>query len=94
MRLVPSLSSFARRCVLLGTGSGVVAVAAVLARGSGDGFARFVPAAPSSLAAATLPFVSLLALVGPTGLQFPCWAVESTSPGGRLYRWARRRLVR
>jgi hypothetical protein len=94
MRLLPSLSSFARRCALLGTGSGVVAVAAVLARGTGAGFARFVPAAPSSVAAVTLPFVSLLALVGPTGLQFPCWAVESTSPGARLYRWARRKVSR
>jgi hypothetical protein len=71
-----------------------VAVAAVLARGSGSGLAHFAPAAPSSLAAATLPFVSLLALVGPTGLQFPCWAVESTSPGARLYRWVHRKLAR
>ncbi|MFI5414987.1 MAG: hypothetical protein ACHQ16_04895 [Candidatus Lutacidiplasmatales archaeon] len=94
MDLVPTLSSFARRCALLGTGSGFVAVAAVLARGSGSGFAHFVPGAPSNLASVTLPFVSLLALVGPTGLQFPCWAVESTSPGARLYRWARRKLAR
>lgn len=89
MDLVDRFPSFARRWALLGTGSGAVALAAVLARGGGTGW---LPAAPASLTALTVPFVSLLALVGPTGLQFPCWAVESSSPGARAYRWARRRL--
>jgi hypothetical protein len=88
MRTVPPLSSAARRVALLGAGSGL-AVVAVVTRGSSAGLLQFLPAGPGSLSALALPFVSLFALVGPAGLTFPCWAVESTSPGARLLRWAR-----
>ncbi|MCI4325798.1 MAG: hypothetical protein L3K00_07985 [Thermoplasmata archaeon] len=89
MGFLGPLSSAARRVALLGAGSGL-AVVAVVTRGSNGGLLQFVPANPGSLTAVALPVVSLLALVGPTGLTFPCWAVESTSPGARLLRWVRR----
>jgi hypothetical protein len=81
---------FTRRLALLGTGSGLAALTAVVSRGMGGGFARFLPTLPGNFSALAVPVVSLFALVGPTGLTFPCWAVESSSPGAKFLRWARR----
>jgi hypothetical protein len=89
MDRVPFFPSFARRCAWLGAGTSLFGAAAVLARGTGPTLARLVPSAPANLSAWALPVVSLLALVGPTGLTFPCWAVESSSPGARVLRWIR-----
>jgi hypothetical protein len=93
MDSVPSISSAARRVALIGAGSGL-AGAVVVARGAGSGLLPFLPGPPGSFAALAVPFVSLFALVGPTGMTFPCWAVESSSPGAKFLRWARRRAHR
>ncbi|HKV90626.1 MAG TPA: hypothetical protein VJQ43_05465 [Thermoplasmata archaeon] len=77
----------------MGVGSGVVGAAAIFAKGSSAGLFRLVPAIPSSFGALALPLVSLLALVGPTGLTFPCWAHEPSSPGMRLIRWVHGRFA-
>jgi hypothetical protein len=77
---------------LLGLGSGIVGAAAVLVRtGSGTNL-TLLPSSGPLLGFAAVPVVSLLALVGPTGLTFPCWAVDAHSPGVRLWRWVRSRL--
>ena len=82
-----------RRPAVLGVGSGVVGAAAILAKGSSTGLIRLVPAFPTTLGAVAVPLVSLLALVGPTGLTFPCWAHEPASPGMRLLRWVHGRFA-
>ena len=82
-----------RRPAVLGIGSGVVGAAAIFAKGSSSGLIRLVPAFPTSLGAVAVPLVSLLALVGPTGLTFPCWAHEPSSPGMRLVRWVQGRFA-
>ncbi|HKV90213.1 MAG TPA: hypothetical protein VJQ43_03335 [Thermoplasmata archaeon] len=66
--------------------------AAVLAKGGGHGILAALPAAPTVMGSFAVPFFSLLALVGPTGLTFPCWAVDQSSPGSQVWRWLKGRF--
>jgi hypothetical protein len=84
-------SSLARP-VLIGVGSGIAGAAAIVARGGANGFVTMLPSAPTVMGSFAIPFFSLLALVGPTGLTFPCWAVDTGSPGVRAWRWLRARF--
>jgi hypothetical protein len=77
---------------LWGLGSGVAGAAAILLRTSGTSALGAGPASVPMIGAVAVPVVSLLALVGPTGLTFPCWAVDTHSPGARLWRWVRARV--
>ncbi|MCI4357188.1 MAG: hypothetical protein L3K18_08665 [Thermoplasmata archaeon] len=80
------------RPVLIGVGSGIAGAAAIVVRGGAPNFVAMLPAAPTVMGSFAVPFFSLLALVGPAGLTFPCWAVDAGSPGGRAWRWLRARF--
>jgi hypothetical protein len=82
------------RPALLGVGSGIVGAATLFAKTGGTSLAPLFPTAPGGLGSVALPFLSLLALVGPTGLTFPCWAHDLPSPGARLWGWVSARLAR
>jgi hypothetical protein len=86
---MPSNSRSGRlpRHALVGVGSGIVGAAVILTKTGSTTFGPFLPSAPLGLGSMIVPFVSLLALVGPTGLTFPCWVSDSTSPGARAWRW-------
>lgn len=92
MSSVRALATGFRQPAVVGVGSGIVGAAAVLAKAGPSGLGPFLPSAPLGLGGTIVPFVSLLALVGPTGLTFPCWASDASSPGGRAWRWVRRRF--
>ena len=90
---MPSDSKYSfTRPVLIGVGSGIAGAAVIVARGGAPGFVALLPAAPTVMGSFAIPFFSLLALVGPTGLTFPCWAVDTGSPGVRAWRWLRARF--
>jgi hypothetical protein len=92
---MPFVSNLVRRLrqpALAGVGSGIAGAAVVLSKGGPTTIGPFLPSAPSGVGSVIVPFVSLLALVGPTGLTFPCWVSDASSPGTRAWRWMRARL--
>jgi hypothetical protein len=92
MPSIAALAHHVRQPAVVGVGSGIVGAATVLAKSGPSGLGPFLPSAPLGVGGMIVPFVSLLALVGPTGLTFPCWVSDARSPGGRAWRWVRRRL--
>jgi len=81
-----------RRPALIGLGSGVAGAAMFLGRDGATGIGSVLPGAPGGGGPFVVPFVSLLALVGPTGLTFPCWANDAHAPGVRAWHWLVGRL--
>jgi hypothetical protein len=94
MRFDSELGTRLRRPALLGLGTGVAGAAALLTRNGATGLGAVLPSTSGGLGAMVVPFVSLLALVGPTGLTFPCWANDAHAPGVRAWRWLLARLTK
>ncbi|HEV8049526.1 MAG TPA: hypothetical protein VGP88_02920 [Thermoplasmata archaeon] len=87
MRLDTELGRRLRRPALIGLGPGLAGAAVLLTRNGTTGLGAVLPGAPGGVGSFVVPFVSLLALVGPTGLTFPCWANDAHAPGVRAWHW-------
>jgi hypothetical protein len=81
-----------RRPALIGLGPGVAGAAVLLTRNGTSGLGAVLPGSSGGIGSILVPFVSLLALVGPTGLTFPCWANDAHVPVARAWRWLVGRL--
>jgi hypothetical protein len=92
MPLAAELPTRLRRPAMAAVGSGIVGAAAILSKNGSSTLGPLLPSAPPGLGSMVVPFVSLLALAGPTGLTFPCWVSDGSSPGARAWRWLRGRF--